>query len=419
MRAEIRNRVVGALDGTVGARRANGEGPWGVAWSGDAAVLGQARRVLAKVARRGDDHNSAVDDALGRERERIGPERLVDGRGDRHVDDADPVFVVMRDDPVERCDDVADRAETVRVENLERDEAGVWSDARLLTARVAAIASDDAGHVRAVSVVVVRGRPAVDEIDERRDALITEWIQIGRAVRQIVVPLGDAGIDERDADAGARQTESLVHRPRADGHRGAVVGPGDRTIEIDPEYRRIGDELREDGIRDGKSSTVDDREVTVFLFCVRPEFGWKLRAGLKCDDNARRFSRLQRGSRGELAIELATTSLRVWLTGGAPLRGCLMPSLRQCARHEAEQHGDEKPTGAPRSPHGLTSAGYTRKADHGVILLSKVAARSTEPRRISINRSTDSTSNRRRRRTSTNVPCTNVLSHVCRLHDYR
>ena len=50
----------------------------------------------------------------------------------------------------------------------------------------AAIAGDDAGHVRPVTVVVVRRRDAVDKVDELDDALPDT------AIRQIVVPTSDA-----------------------------------------------------------------------------------------------------------------------------------------------------------------------------------------------------------------------------------
>ena len=147
----------------------------------DRAVLRLTGGVLALVAGSGDDHHSGVDDALGRERQRVGPVRLAHRRADRHVHDADVVLSVMREHPVERRDDVADRALAVGVENLEGDDARVGRDAGLLAVGIVSVAGDDARHVRAVAVVVVRSRLAVHEIDELGDALIAVRKLSGRA----------------------------------------------------------------------------------------------------------------------------------------------------------------------------------------------------------------------------------------------
>ena len=66
------------------------------------------------------------------------------------------------------------------VEHLERDDVRVGRDAALLAVRVVAVAGDDAGDVRAVAVVVVRERTAVDEVDELVDALIAVGKQLRR-----------------------------------------------------------------------------------------------------------------------------------------------------------------------------------------------------------------------------------------------
>ena len=60
--------------------------------------------------------------------------------------------------------------------------------------------------------VVVGLRVAVDEIHEVRDALA---LAIRHA--QVVVPRGDARVDDRDADAGAVVAHQLLHGARADG----------------------------------------------------------------------------------------------------------------------------------------------------------------------------------------------------------
>ena len=159
-------------NGAVGGRRADGEHPRRVARRVDAAVLRKSRGVLAEVARGRDHDHACVDDALCRERQRVGPVRLVDGGADGQVDDADVVGETIREHPVQRGDDVADGALAVRVEHLQRDDIRIRRDTGLLAVRVVAVARDDAGDVRAVAVVVVRLSVAADEVDERGDALV-------------------------------------------------------------------------------------------------------------------------------------------------------------------------------------------------------------------------------------------------------
>ena len=74
--------------------------------------------------------------------------------------------------------------------------------------RVVAVAGDDAGDVRAVAPVVVLRGAAVDEVDERGDALAAA---VGDG--QVVVPRRDARVDDRDADAGAGVT--VLQRARS------------------------------------------------------------------------------------------------------------------------------------------------------------------------------------------------------------
>ncbi len=148
---------------------------------GDAAVQRLASGVLADVARGRDHHDARVGDALGGERQRVGPIGLADGRAHREVDDADVVLLVMREHPVERRDRVADRAAALGVENLERDQCGIGRYPCMTTERIMAVSRDDAGDVRPMALVVVRGGGAVDEIDERGDALVAVRIHGRRA----------------------------------------------------------------------------------------------------------------------------------------------------------------------------------------------------------------------------------------------
>ena len=101
------------------------------------------------------------------------------------------------DGVVERRDDVADVAVAVAVEHLEDDQARARRDAAARAIRIVAVAGDDPGDVRAVAVVVVRERLEVDEVHEMDDAIGAE----------VVVPGGDAGVDDRDADARAVDAE--------------------------------------------------------------------------------------------------------------------------------------------------------------------------------------------------------------------
>src|SRR6185503_12657536 len=114
--------------------------------------------------------------------------RCVYGRTNRQVDNADVVFSVMRQHPVEGGNNVADVAAPGAVEDLQRNEIRVGSDTSLLAIRVVAVAGDDAGDVGAVAVVVVgRGSPA-DEINECGNPLIAERILRQGARNEVVVP---------------------------------------------------------------------------------------------------------------------------------------------------------------------------------------------------------------------------------------
>ena len=114
----------------------------------------------------------------------------------------------------------------LRVERLQRDDVRARRDRVAGAVGVEAVAGDDARDVRAVAPVVVRLRVAVDEIHEVRDALA---LAVGD--RQVIVPAGDARVDDRDADAGAVVSHQLLHRAGADRDRRAAdeaVTPDDR-----------------------------------------------------------------------------------------------------------------------------------------------------------------------------------------------
>ncbi len=187
-------------------RRADGDHPRGVARRPDAAVLRLALRVLPQVAGGRYDDEAGVDGALRRERQRIGRVRLVHAGGDGKIDHAEVECVLVRDRVIDRGDDVADVALAGGVEHFLDEQRRARSDAAAAAPRVVAAARDDAGDVRAVAVVVVRGGLEADEVDEPHDAIAAE----------IVVPVGDTGVDNRNADAGAVESERLLHPRRAD-----------------------------------------------------------------------------------------------------------------------------------------------------------------------------------------------------------
>ena len=74
-------------------------------------------------------------------------------------------FAAVRHRVVDRLDGGADRAAAGSVEHLQRQQARAWRDAGIGAGRIGAIAADDAGHVRAVTEVVIGRRASVDEVD--------------------------------------------------------------------------------------------------------------------------------------------------------------------------------------------------------------------------------------------------------------
>ena len=242
--------------------------------------------VLPEVPGRSHDHHTGVDGAFRRERQRVRPIGFADARADRQIRNANVISSAIRDDPVERLNDVADGAVSVRVEDLQRHDARVGCHTGFLPARVVAVSGDDAGDVRAVPVVVVRQRLAVHEVDERRHTLIAVWIRRRRVARQVVVPGGDARVDHRDADARARHTERPLRGKCAHRQRRAEVVLEDRAVVVDVEDVRMRRQLFQQAVWQINHVPVDQVQLAgarVFL-----EFGRQLGARLERDDHARR-----------------------------------------------------------------------------------------------------------------------------------
>ena len=129
----------------------------------------------------------------------------------------------MFDRVVECCDHVADVTEAVAVEHFEDDKIRGGGDASPRAVGIVSAAGDDSSDVRAVAVVVVRLRLILDEVGKMHDAIAGE----------IVVPRGDAGIDDRDANAGTIDPEVFANPLRANRRARAFHRSLNRAVEAD------------------------------------------------------------------------------------------------------------------------------------------------------------------------------------------
>ena len=229
-RAEIGDAIVVARDRVVRGRGADGDCRRRVARRRDARVADGAGLVLAGVSGGRDDDEAGRRRFLHRLHKGIvfrGRENRV---AERQVDDLDVEVRLVGDHVLDRLDDVARLAFALPVEHLQADEVDFRRDALKLVGRLDAAAADQAGDVRAVAVVV-----------ERRDgdAAAREIVEAGDAAQEVEAR-GDAGIDDRDADArrtGQRRrrrnfgkTERLAQR--RDGAGSRRRGRGRRTAAV-------------------------------------------------------------------------------------------------------------------------------------------------------------------------------------------
>src|SRR5438552_14378652 len=99
------------------------------------------------------------------------------------------------------------------------------------------------------------------------------------------MPSRDARVDNRNADAGARQTERLLYRARACGQRRQVVRPFCWPVEVQAEDIRMLRHLRNQPVWKVEHVTVDDAELAVapHELAIRR---WHSCAGPQFDDDA-------------------------------------------------------------------------------------------------------------------------------------
>ena len=139
-----------------------------------------------------------------------------------------------------------------------------WSYPGVPAARGLTVARNDTRHVRAVAVIVVRIRIAADEVGEVCDALAGAGpVKIALvAVSEIVMPAGDARIDDRDADSGAVEAERAANDVGADRRAGPIHRRPDFAIEADLGKFPAGRERRDRGLGNFRGHGAKRRQPT-------------------------------------------------------------------------------------------------------------------------------------------------------------
>ena len=176
----------------------------------------------AVVAGRRDDDQPGGHGSLGCLRQRVVDVRLVDCRAERQIQNAYAIEVLVVDRPIDGVDDVADAPRALVVEHPQVDQVGVRRHARIGVDFIPARPpGGDAGNVGPVSVLVVglatsrawcRLASAIVQaiglalLSRGLDAaytLVLDEIHADDHPSLQVIVVGDAGIDDGDADAGA------------------------------------------------------------------------------------------------------------------------------------------------------------------------------------------------------------------------
>ena len=214
--AVSRGDVVAAVGGVAVVHRADREDVGIVTGAVDREVP-----VAAAVAGRHDDHEPCAPRALDGLRQRVGVVGLGRRVAERQVEDADSVRVLVGDRPIDRVDDAAHVALTVRIQNAERDQAGAGRNALHGTAHAGP--SDDAGDVRPVAERV-GARARAREVHTREDAGGRDG-----------VTWREAGVDDGDRHVLTRVAHVAREAIGADGRNRGVHRRGHAAIGGDAE----------------------------------------------------------------------------------------------------------------------------------------------------------------------------------------
>jgi hypothetical protein len=150
-----------------------------------------------------------------------------------------------------------------------------------------------------VAVVVVGCRLEADEIHEPRHAVRSE----------VVVPGGDARVDDRDADAGAVEAQGLADEGGADRGARALERAADTAVQADPGHAGQFREGLERGIGHVGDLRADRGEPAARGPADAANERIAADARVQPDDDARVPARRKR-TEAQLTIELATVSAR-------------------------------------------------------------------------------------------------------------
>ncbi len=139
-----------------------------------------------------------------------------------------------------------------------------------------------------MAVVVVRGGPAVDEVNERGDTLaVLDAHQRRRAlVGEVVVPAGCAGVDDGHADTRSGVPVVGLHGARADSDRDTIHFAARRAVVVEALDGRMIRQLPDGPIRKLDRQTVDEPEPTSQLAAEKFDFGRSIRPGLQRHDDS-------------------------------------------------------------------------------------------------------------------------------------
>ena len=263
LRAPRRHLVVTRIERALRARGADRNRERRDTRRRDAAHHQLAVGRLAVVAGRCDDHEAGLHRALDRETNRVVLVALRRCRTQREVDHADAELVAIPDRPVDRFDDVRGFTGSVRIQHLEVDQVRGRRHPRIraLAAVVEGPRGDDAGDVRAVTVVVVASAVRIGKVDVRDDAVLQRGM------------ICNAAVDHRHADAAAvdlaerrdltRQRGVRARDGRGQRHRRTHNRIGRHHVDFIVERQRIELRGRDAEHRAGRQLLLDPQSMTL------------------------------------------------------------------------------------------------------------------------------------------------------------